>query len=459
MKHPTNALCYLSIDEVNIALARQLAGACGIDIEPIEPRDLPALDGARVILDWDSIPAEDRDRALQRCNVRAIHGYSLDDARAGFLPERGILISRRLDRKLFEALIRPMSPPSTSPAALVPKRHLTSTAPHGNAHGNGPALARVVVGGVCVDRFATGEEIVLDAKNPVRSGLTALGGRAANIALASKRLAPESPVLVLAHRGDDLSGDFVARSLRERGIVLPLPPLAGAATSFSYIVTHAGTGRSTFFCEPGACSEPLPLDEVERALAGAEVLWLAAPPWNEVIRSLSTSAARRRVPLFFGLGRLQIDKLGYQALGKELAGPVEMLSCNRPEAEKFTGRALVAEQLEALRYGGLVRTVVITDEANGIHAWRDGKTYHVPVYGDPRRPIVDDTGAGDAAQATIGHLLLRGWALAEALRGGVRQGFECCTAVGTNVCLLDGAGLEEYLAGTVEMDGVIEVSG
>jgi hypothetical protein len=114
MTYPANTFCYLSIDDTNIALARKLAAACGIDLEPIEPRDLAALDGAAVILDWDSIPAEDRDKLLQCGNVRAIHGYNLDDARASFLPERGILIGRRLDRQLFEALARPR-PPRPSP--------------------------------------------------------------------------------------------------------------------------------------------------------------------------------------------------------------------------------------------------------------------------------------------------------------------------------------------------------
>jgi sugar/nucleoside kinase (ribokinase family) len=301
-----------------------------------------------------------------------------------------------------------------------------------------------------VDRFAAIEAAFeQDRKNRVRSRLTAVGGGGGNVARASKWLAPETPVVLLAHRGDDPNGEFVGRSLQEHGIVMPLEPVSGVPTSFSYIVTRAGTGRSTIFSEPGARDEPLPLDEVERALVGAEVLWLAAPPWNDVIRPLSDLAGRRGVRLFLGLGTVQIDRLGYRGLGEELAGPVELLACNRHEAEKFTGRTLIAEQLAALRYGGLVRTVVITDGANGIHALRDGQTYHIAAWNDGR-PIVDDTGAGDAAQTAIGHLMLRGAELAEALRGGARQGFECCTGVGANVRLLDAFRMQEYLAAAVE---------
>jgi sugar/nucleoside kinase (ribokinase family) len=438
MTQNTKAINYLSLDEVNIAVAQQLAGAEGVDLRPIEPRDLDGLDGAPVVLDWGSIPKEERQKLLARGNVVAVHGYSVDEDLAGSLPERGILVCRRLSRKLFKDLARP-APPSPATAAGLRARGLPSTAP-----------ARLVLGGACVDRFGTAEQIVLDAKNPVTREWTAVGGGGANIALANKRLAPESRVVLLAHRGDDSNGQFVCRSLRERGVELPLAPRAGAATSFSYVVTLAGTGRSTVFSEAGARGEPLPLEEVERALVGAEVLWLAAPPWNEVIRPLSELAARRRVPLFFGLGAAQIDQLGYQGLGQELAGPVELLACNRHEAERLTGRGLVAEQLEALRYGGRVRTVVITDGAHGIHAWRDGEVLHVPAYRDPRRPVVDETGADDAAVATVGHLLLRGSALGEALRGGARQGFACCTAVGATAGLLDAAGLRDYLAGTVE---------
>jgi sugar/nucleoside kinase (ribokinase family) len=413
----TNVLKYLSTDEVNIAHARALADLHGFELEPVEPGDLPSLDGTGVLLDWHSIPATDRDQVLRRGLVLAVHGYDLDDGDASFLPERGILVSPRLSPELFRDLRQAPTPPK-----------------------------RVVVGSASLNRSATATSIRLEAKNRLYSQLTTDGGGGANIARANKRLAPERTVVLLAQRGDDLDGEWLRQTLQQQGVELPLKPVAGVPTSFSYIVIHAATGHSTVFSEPGARSEPLPLEAVERALAGAEMLWLVAPPWNNVIRPLSELAAQKRVPLFFGLGTMQIDGLGYTGLGRELAGPVELLACNRQEAEQFTGRASVAEQLAALNYRGQVRVVVVTDGANGIHAWRDGQVSHVPAWSDPRRPVVDDTGAGDAAQATIGHLLLRGATLTEALRGGVRQGFECCTAVGANARLLSAADLHEYLA-------------
>jgi hypothetical protein len=37
-------------------------------------------------------------------NVVAVHGYGAGDALASFLPRRGILFSRRLDRHFLQAL-------------------------------------------------------------------------------------------------------------------------------------------------------------------------------------------------------------------------------------------------------------------------------------------------------------------------------------------------------------------
>jgi hypothetical protein len=101
-------LYYLTTDEVNASTARALASALGIDLETAEPRDLPRLAGehAEVVLDWDFLAPEDRSSLLNGCAVRVVgvHGYNVGDSVTGFLPLRGVLVSRHLDRDFLAAL-------------------------------------------------------------------------------------------------------------------------------------------------------------------------------------------------------------------------------------------------------------------------------------------------------------------------------------------------------------------
>jgi ribokinase len=224
----------------------------------------------------------------------------------------------------------------------------------------------------------------------------------------------------------------------------------GQPTSTSFIVTEAGSGRSTIFGETGVRAEPVPLDLVEELLAGCAGCWLVAPTRNEQIRPLVMLAAKRGVPVLFGLGGAQIDGLGYAGLGEQLSSPVAQLTCNRQEAFGLTGKTRLIDQLEALAYGGQVRTVVISEGPSGLHALHEGQVVHVPAYSD-RRDVVDETGAGDAAQSVIGRWLLLGQPLREALRAAARQGFEAITALGATTRLLTEEELRAHVQQTDEM--------
>ena len=79
-------VAYLTTDEVNEELARQMAQECGLTLCPLAPKDDPP-DGAydAVLYDWDSWPAEGRREALAAMlagplpHAVALHGYHLED--------------------------------------------------------------------------------------------------------------------------------------------------------------------------------------------------------------------------------------------------------------------------------------------------------------------------------------------------------------------------------------------
>jgi hypothetical protein len=105
----TRQLSYMTTDPLNAATADQLALKYRLNLEVVEPRDLPLLEahGADVILDWDFLPNDYRAKILNGMdlNVLAVHGRDLDEALSSFLPQRGIFCASRLDHHLFEALV------------------------------------------------------------------------------------------------------------------------------------------------------------------------------------------------------------------------------------------------------------------------------------------------------------------------------------------------------------------
>jgi sugar/nucleoside kinase (ribokinase family) len=305
---------------------------------------------------------------------------------------------------------------------------------------------RVIVGGICEDSSQRlRERLKPYGKNVMEGPRTEVpGGGAANGAVVHRVLAPEARITLLAQVGDDQAGRGLQTCMAGRDIGMPLPPVDGARTSTSFIVTEGG-GKATVFTDLGVRGRPIPQAVIERTLAAATACCLVAHAVNEQIAPILATAARHAVPAFFGIGSAQLQLLGYEGLMEALEPGVEVVFSNRSEAERLTGSADLASQLEALEFGGRARTVVITDGERGLHARRAGRTYHQPAYRDPACPVVDDVGAGDAAQATIVDLLLRGYPLESALAGGARQGFEACLAFGPTTRLLNGTEMRAYL--------------
>jgi hypothetical protein len=101
-------LAYLTTDPCNAATAEALAATYRLELDIVEPRDLPRLEReqADLVLDWDALPPDYQSQLLNSAAVHvvAIHSYNLDDGLASFLPARGILCGRRLDDRFVEAL-------------------------------------------------------------------------------------------------------------------------------------------------------------------------------------------------------------------------------------------------------------------------------------------------------------------------------------------------------------------
>ena len=101
-------LGYLTTDPCNATTAEALAAQHGVNLQIVEPRELPRLECEPIdrVVDWDFIPEDYRTKLLNGAalNIVAIHGYGLSDSLASFLPRRGIICGHRLDQHFLRAL-------------------------------------------------------------------------------------------------------------------------------------------------------------------------------------------------------------------------------------------------------------------------------------------------------------------------------------------------------------------
>jgi hypothetical protein len=102
---------YLTTDEVNQALAPEMALGCGVRLDTLFPKDGPP-DGRydAVVYDWDSWPAELRREFLKRLDKGplyrpvAVHGYHLPEDQAEALRSRRVALYRSLQPEVFQLL-------------------------------------------------------------------------------------------------------------------------------------------------------------------------------------------------------------------------------------------------------------------------------------------------------------------------------------------------------------------
>jgi hypothetical protein len=104
-------LAYLTSDEVNHALATQIAAACDAVVCRLHPGEA-APDGLfdAVLYDWDAVPSNQQPGFLERlCHdsptrPTAVHGYGIAHDQVKALVRRGITVSRRLHAGLLHGL-------------------------------------------------------------------------------------------------------------------------------------------------------------------------------------------------------------------------------------------------------------------------------------------------------------------------------------------------------------------
>jgi hypothetical protein len=101
-------IAYLTTDDLNLALARQIADDHGATLFPLSFQDAPPDHRFDAVLyDWDYLPTDKRQEiqgdllaANLPCPV-ALHSYHLAKKQAKALRQNGVIVAHRLDPDLF----------------------------------------------------------------------------------------------------------------------------------------------------------------------------------------------------------------------------------------------------------------------------------------------------------------------------------------------------------------------
>jgi len=273
-------------------------------------------------------------------------------------------------------------------------------------------------------RIATFGDLLLDvvvlleeplaAGSDVRASTRAgAGGQAANVAAWAAALGAESRCI--AKRGDDPTGELVARELRARGVEL-VGPVAEGETGVVVSIVHAGD--RSLASDRGVAPAFAP-EELDDDWLACDVLHVSGYALlREPIAAAALLAARgaRRLG-----ARVSVDVAAWTEI--RTYGPVQF----RELLDELAPDVLFATEAEWELLGGAYLTApvaVLKRGARGCTVFtEDAKLDFAAVAAE----VVDPTGAGDALAAGF----LVGGSLEEAARRGLAAAARCVANVGS----------------------------
>ena len=281
-------------------------------------------------------------------------------------------------------------------------------------HGTIVGMRIATLGDVMLDVIVRLEE-PLAAGGDVRAATRAgAGGQAANVAAWATALGAQARCI--AKRGDDATGELVARELADRGVEMAGPVAAGATGVVVSIV--GGDGDRALASDRGVAPTFDP-SELDPAWLDCDVLHLSG---YALLRLPIADTALLAAAIARDRGaRISVDVAAWTEL--RAYGPVEF----RALLDTVAPDVLFATEAEWEILGGAYLTAptgIIKRGARGCTVVTDdARVDFAPVEAD----VVDTTGAGDALAA--GFLL--GGSLEEAARRGLDAAARCVATVGS----------------------------
>lgn len=260
------------------------------------------------------------------------------------------------------------------------------------------------------------------------------GGSAHNFGVDIRKLDPAMPVEGIGLVGDDPDGEFVLERARQGGVdSTQLHRTRDADTSYTDVMTVAGSGKRTFFHHPGT-SDLLTPDHFDFTSTSGRILHLGLlgihrrmdGPWGDDANGWVTVLRRAKAAgLATNLELVSIEAERIRHVALPCLAHVDTLIVNDHEigslasvATLVDGRAQPDRCREAaltMLDEGAVQLVAVHYPEGAICVTRDGATFEQPSVDVPAGQIGSTVGAGDAFAAGMLYALHEDWPVVNAL--------------------------------------------
>ncbi len=269
------------------------------------------------------------------------------------------------------------------------------------------------VGKVNVDIFYSVDEIKINNNHVSDSTAFSLGGKAANVSVALRKLGIQTNLVSAI--GDDEFGDFVLSKLRDYGVSPLVSRKSGTKTGFTFIVVDR-YGNNTMFNYLGANAllavEDLQIYEAD--LLSSEIIFYQSGLGPELLVYLKR--LKRKVFVEYT-----------EPLPPEILEGVEFVSLNEEEALRVTNRQAVDDAINSLLSLG-IRNIFVKIGGRGSLYASEMKKVFADAY---KVNVVDTTGAGDSFSAGCIYGILNNFSEEYILRFANKCGAITCTRKGT----------------------------
>lgn len=263
-------------------------------------------------------------------------------------------------------------------------------------------------------------------KIPIKQTGQSVGGDAANVAVALKKLGLNTAIA--SELGNDINGHIIKNELEKTGVgAKMLKMLPGKETRYSVILGYQGERTVlSYYCKRDYSMPALP--------AAKWIYYSSLGKTFEKIQNklIKHMAKHPSVRLAVNPGSWQM-KNGLNKI-KQILPLTDLLFVNKEEAAILLGKkkTISGYLISFLNLG--IGTAVITDSTNGSYASNGKKKYFMPIF---PALTVDKTGAGDAYASGFLGALLYGKSIPEAMTWGTANACAVTTKIGAEHGLLD----------------------
>ncbi len=243
----------------------------------------------------------------------------------------------------------------------------------------------IAAGKMNVDIFYKVDELKLGSNHVAKFSKVDLGGKAANVAVALRKLGVD--VSITGCVGEDMFGDFILKKLEGYGVDTEHVKRCGEESGRTTILVDS-KGQNTMFNFPGANEEFSPEMIDWTLIEDGDVLFIQFGIPEDTIFEISSMAKRAGMMVY-------VDPSFPSVIPWDAFVYFDYFAPNEREILEITGKSDVEKAVKHVLKKG-VETLILKMGDRGLEMFTEKTSHHLdPLSAD----VVDTTGAGDSFNA------------------------------------------------------------